>query len=211
MSKCLTRSLRRSASCILSSKMKARKITNLESQMKEERMNARIREVEHTQIIAEMKQKISSLEIKNQELLTAGQLRGSTESEEVKELQDKVSDLKAEKFRLELPSPILPSLLHPSPLTPHGVMQLQIMNKRLSSALAVARLRQPDTQKAGTAAAAAASGPLSSSPPLTLVGGLSRSTNLMEDSVTEQLLQLGLELSVSQHPAKQPKLANGEL
>lgn len=90
-------------------------------------------------------------------------------------------------------------------------MQLQIMNKRLSSALAVARLRQPDTQKAGTAAAAAASGPLSSSPPLTLVGGLSRSTNLMEDSVTEQLLQLGLELSVSQHPAKQPKLANGEL
>nr|XP_037270022.1 ecotropic viral integration site 5 ortholog-like isoform X1 [Rhipicephalus microplus] len=165
----------------------ARKITNLESQMKEERMNARIREVEHTQIIAEMKQKISSLEIKNQELLTAGQLRGSTESEEVKELQDKVSDLKAE------------------------VMQLQIMNKRLSSALAVARLRQPDTQKAGTAAAAAASGPLSSSPPLTLVGGLSRSTNLMEDSVTEQLLQLGLELSVSQHPAKQPKLANGEL
>lgn len=98
----------------------ARKITNLESQMKEERMNARIREVEHTQIIAEMKQKISSLEIKNQELLTAGQLRGSTESEEVKELQDKVSDLKAEKFRLELPSPILPSLLHPSPLTPMG-------------------------------------------------------------------------------------------
>ncbi|KAL1423814.1 hypothetical protein MTO96_003731 [Rhipicephalus appendiculatus] len=165
----------------------ARKITNLESQMKEERMNARIREVEHTQIIAEMKQKISSLEIKNQELLTAGQLRGSTESEEVKELQDKVSDLKAE------------------------VMQLQIMNKRLSSALAVARLRQPDTQKAGAAAAAAASGPLSSSPPLTLVGGLSRSTSLMEDSVTEQLLQLGLELSVSQHPAKQPKLANGEL
>lgn len=98
----------------------ARKITNLESQMKEERMNARIREVEHTQIIAEMKQKISALEIKNQELLTAGQLRGSTESEEVKELQDKVSDLKAEKFRLELPSPILPSLLHPSPLTPMG-------------------------------------------------------------------------------------------
>lgn len=32
----------------------------------------------------------------NQELLTAGQLRGSTESEEVKELQDKLSDLKAE-------------------------------------------------------------------------------------------------------------------
>ncbi|KAK8769282.1 hypothetical protein V5799_014253, partial [Amblyomma americanum] len=162
----------------------ARKITNLESQMKEERMNARIREVEHTQIIAEMKQKISSLEIKNQELLTAGQLRGSTESEEVKELQDKVSDLKAE------------------------VMQLQIMNKRLSSALAVARLRQPDAQKVGVAAA---SGPLSSSPPLTLVGGLSRSTSLVEDSVTEQLLQLGLELSVSQHPAKQPKLSNGEL
>lgn len=74
----------------------ARKLSDLESQMKEERMNARIREVEHTQIIAEMKQKISSLEIKNQELLTAGQLRGSTESEEVKELQDKVSDLKAE-------------------------------------------------------------------------------------------------------------------
>ncbi|XP_064457215.1 ecotropic viral integration site 5 ortholog-like isoform X2 [Ornithodoros turicata] len=98
----------------------ARKLTDLESKMKEERMNARIREVEHTQVIAEMKQKISSLEIRNQELLTAGQLRGSTESEEVKELQDKMSDLKAEKFRLELPSPILPSLLHPSPLTPMG-------------------------------------------------------------------------------------------
>ncbi|XP_029822154.3 ecotropic viral integration site 5 ortholog isoform X3 [Ixodes scapularis] len=96
----------------------ARKLSNLESQMKEERMNARIREVEHSQVIAELKQKISSLEVKNQELLTAGQLRGSTESEEVKELQDKLSDLKAERFRLELSSPVLPSLL--SPLTPMG-------------------------------------------------------------------------------------------
>lgn len=159
----------------------ARKLSNLESQMKEERMNARIREVEHTQVIAELKQKISSLEVKNQELLTAGQLRGSTESEEVKELQDKLSDLKAE------------------------VMRLQIMNKRLGSALAVARLRSQDSHSSGSSP----SGPPSGSPPATLA--LGRTTSLADDRVAEQLMQLGLELSVSQHPTSKARLTNGDL
>lgn len=146
-------------------------------------MNARIREVEHTQIIAELKQKVSSLEVKNQELLTAGQLRGSTESEEVKELQDKLSDLKAE------------------------VMRLQIMNKRLGSALAVARLRSQDNGSHSSGSSPL--GPLSGSPPTTLA--LGRATSLADDRVAEQLMQLGLELSVSQHPASKAKLTNGDL
>nr|XP_027218012.1 ecotropic viral integration site 5 ortholog-like [Penaeus vannamei] len=51
-----------------------RKYTDLESQMKEEKMLARIREAEKSQSLAELTQKISSLEYKNQELVTEGEV-----------------------------------------------------------------------------------------------------------------------------------------
>lgn len=94
--------------------------------MTAEQMMVRIREVEQTQTIAELKQKVSSLEVKNQELLTAGQLRGGTESEEVKDLQDRISDMQAEVLRLET------------------------MNKKLTSAMAVQNIRRGDASRNGS-------------------------------------------------------------
>ncbi|XP_022236978.1 ecotropic viral integration site 5 ortholog-like isoform X2 [Limulus polyphemus] len=82
-------------------KEEQRKNVDLHSQMKEERVMSRIREVEQTQIIAELKQKISSLEIKNQEIVTAGQLSSGGESDDIKDLHDRLADLKAEVMRLE--------------------------------------------------------------------------------------------------------------
>ncbi|KAJ4448932.1 ecotropic viral integration site [Periplaneta americana] len=76
--------------------------TDLESKMKEKLMMARIRDAEHSQYVAELKQKISLLELKNEEMVTEGELRSNLDdSEKVRELQDKVADLKAEIMRLE--------------------------------------------------------------------------------------------------------------
>ncbi|XP_067012573.1 ecotropic viral integration site 5 ortholog isoform X2 [Anabrus simplex] len=75
---------------------------DLESKMKDELMMARIRDAEHAQSVAELKQKISILELKNEEMVTEGELRSNLDdSEKVRELQDKVADLKAEIMRLE--------------------------------------------------------------------------------------------------------------
>lgn len=75
-----------------------RKYTDLESQMKEEKMLARIREAEKSQSLAELTQKISSLEFKNQELVTEGEVSrvGGSDSDQVPRLQDKVAELQAE-------------------------------------------------------------------------------------------------------------------
>ncbi|XP_067129865.1 ecotropic viral integration site 5 ortholog-like isoform X2 [Centruroides vittatus] len=78
-----------------------RRLTDIESKEKEQQMMSRIREVEQEQIIAEMRQKISALEIKNQEIMTARQLRGGVENDEVKELQDRIVELQGEITRLE--------------------------------------------------------------------------------------------------------------
>lgn len=65
-------------------------------------MMARIRDAEHSQYVAELKQKISLLELKNEEMVTEGELRSNLDdSEKVRELQDKVADLKAEVMRLQ--------------------------------------------------------------------------------------------------------------
>lgn len=75
---------------------------DLESKMKDELMMARIRDAEHTQCVAELTQKISILEMKNEEMVAEGELRSNLDdSEKVRELQDKVADLKAEIMRLE--------------------------------------------------------------------------------------------------------------
>ncbi|XP_066944610.1 ecotropic viral integration site 5 ortholog isoform X6 [Macrobrachium rosenbergii] len=76
-----------------------RKYTDLESQMKEEKMLARIREAEKSQSLAELTQKISSLEFKNQELVTEGEVSrvGGSDSDQVPRLQDKIAELKSEQ------------------------------------------------------------------------------------------------------------------
>ncbi|KAJ9578377.1 hypothetical protein L9F63_005409, partial [Diploptera punctata] len=80
--------------------------SDLESKMKEKLMMARIRDAEHSQYVAELKQKISLLELKNEEMVTEGELRSNLDdSEKVRELQDKVADLKA-----EFPTPTSPDV-----------------------------------------------------------------------------------------------------
>ncbi len=60
-------------------------------------MMARIRDAENTQCVAELTQKISNLEYKNQELVAEGDLTTSiSESDRMRELQDKVACLRAQ-------------------------------------------------------------------------------------------------------------------
>ena len=60
-------------------------------------MMARIREAENTQCVAELTQRISNLEYKNQELVAEGDLTTSiSESDRMRELQDKVACLRAQ-------------------------------------------------------------------------------------------------------------------
>ncbi|XP_044734011.1 ecotropic viral integration site 5 ortholog isoform X2 [Chrysoperla carnea] len=79
-----------------------RRYADLEGKMKEEQLSARIRDAEHAQQVAELKQKISRLELKNEEMVAEGELRSShLDNETVRELQDKVANLKAEVMRLQ--------------------------------------------------------------------------------------------------------------
>nr|CAD7402273.1 unnamed protein product [Timema cristinae] len=83
--------------------------TDLESKVspqsvliKDDLMMSKIRDAEHTQCVAELTQKISLLELKNEEMVAEGELRSNLDdSDRVRELQDKVGDLKAEIMRLE--------------------------------------------------------------------------------------------------------------
>ncbi|XP_078044708.1 ecotropic viral integration site 5 isoform X1 [Augochlora pura] len=78
------------------------KYSDLESKMKDETMMARIRDAEHAQQVAELSHKIGILELKNEEMYAEGELRNNLDdSERVRELQDKVAELKAEVMRLE--------------------------------------------------------------------------------------------------------------
>ncbi|XP_073973180.1 ecotropic viral integration site 5 isoform X9 [Rhodnius prolixus] len=78
------------------------KYADLESKMKDELMMARIRDAESSQLIAELTQKISRLELKNSEMAAEGELRSHIDdSEKVRELQEKMGEMKAEIMRLE--------------------------------------------------------------------------------------------------------------
>lgn len=69
-------------------------------------MMARIRDAENTQCVAELTQKISNLEYKNQEMATEGDLATSIgESDRMRELQDKVACLRAQTNNFQLPTP----------------------------------------------------------------------------------------------------------
>ncbi|XP_067639410.1 ecotropic viral integration site 5 ortholog isoform X6 [Eurosta solidaginis] len=76
--------------------------SDLESRMKDELMNVKIKFTEQSQTVAELKQEISRLETKNSEILAEGELRSNLdESDKVRDLQDRLADLKA-----EYPTPI---------------------------------------------------------------------------------------------------------
>lgn len=75
-----------------------RRYADLNSKMQDDLMCARIRDAEKTQAVVELTQKISQLEMKNEEIATEGELRSHSveDSERVRDLQDKVADLQAE-------------------------------------------------------------------------------------------------------------------
>ncbi|XP_037938194.1 ecotropic viral integration site 5 ortholog isoform X2 [Teleopsis dalmanni] len=78
--------------------------SDLESRMKDELMNVKIKFTEQSQTVAELKQEISRLETKNSEMLAEGELRSNLdedESEKVRDLQDRLADLKAELMALK--------------------------------------------------------------------------------------------------------------
>ncbi|XP_020818652.1 ecotropic viral integration site 5 ortholog isoform X4 [Drosophila serrata] len=76
--------------------------SDLESRMKDELMNVKIKFTEQSQTVAELKQEISRLETKNSEMLAEGELRANLDdSDKVRDLQDRLADMKA-----EYPTPI---------------------------------------------------------------------------------------------------------
>lgn len=71
--------------------------SDLESRMKDELMNVKIKFTEQSQTVAELKQEISRLETKNSEMLAEGELRSNLDdSDKVRDLQDRIADMKAE-------------------------------------------------------------------------------------------------------------------
>lgn len=79
-----------------------RKRTDLEWQMKEEQMMRRMKDVEHTRTTGELKQKISSLEIKIEEMKALRTLAESgIEPKDASEYQERVAELQSESFRLD--------------------------------------------------------------------------------------------------------------
>merc|ERR1719232_1468071 len=80
-----------------------RKFTELEGKLREDLLMAKIRDTENSQCVAELTQKISNLEFKSQELSTEDDLSASvTETDRMRELQDKVASLRAQVTRLAL-------------------------------------------------------------------------------------------------------------
>ncbi|XP_032593762.1 ecotropic viral integration site 5 ortholog isoform X1 [Drosophila grimshawi] len=76
--------------------------SDLESRMKDELMNVKIKFTEQSQTVAELKQEISRLETKNSEMLAEGELRANLDdSDKVRDLQDRLADMKAELTALK--------------------------------------------------------------------------------------------------------------
>lgn len=83
-----------------------RKFTELEGKLREDLLMAKIRDTENSQCVAELTQKISNLEFKSQELSTEDDLSASvTETDRMRELQDKVASLRAQTNNFQLPTP----------------------------------------------------------------------------------------------------------
>lgn len=80
-----------------------RKYIDLDSRLKENQLLNRIRDLEKTQLIAELKQKISSIEVCKEESITVDKLRQSgQELMDNNDLQARMADLQLEELRLEV-------------------------------------------------------------------------------------------------------------
>ncbi|XP_076353898.1 ecotropic viral integration site 5 ortholog-like isoform X1 [Tachypleus tridentatus] len=160
-----------------------RKYGNLDSKIKEEQMMTKIKEVEHTQVIAELRQKISSLEVKNQELTIVGQLRlrpGAGNNMDKKDLRECISELKAEIIRLET------------------------LNKKLTSTVAIQALQSPSSPS-GSISKDSSLTNLS----CLLELAISRSSSFCDESLSE-LLQLGVDQKLNKDLLNKNSKVNGE-
>ncbi|KAL5274817.1 EVI5L family protein [Megaselia abdita] len=90
-------SLNRAKDSANKSREQQHRYSDLESRMKDELMNAKIKFTEQSQTIAELRQEISRLETKNSEMLAEGELRSNLDdSDKVRDLQDRLAEMKAE-------------------------------------------------------------------------------------------------------------------
>lgn len=88
-----------------------RKFIDLDSRYKEMQMMNRIKDLEQTQVIAELKQKLSSLDIRREELVTAKKLmEAGSEPSDSSDLTNRMSELQSEMFRLDASNKKLNSL-----------------------------------------------------------------------------------------------------
>ncbi|XP_074600959.1 ecotropic viral integration site 5 [Brevipalpus obovatus] len=79
------------------------KYIELDSKFKEQQFMNRIKDMEQTQIIAELRQKVSALEVTKEELVTVQKLEESgNEPQDSEELHDRMVELQSEIFRLEV-------------------------------------------------------------------------------------------------------------
>ncbi|XP_053210437.1 ecotropic viral integration site 5 ortholog-like [Panonychus citri] len=89
------------------------KYTELDAKYKEQQMMNRIKDLELTQTIAELKQKLYSYEVKKEELVTVKKLMESgSEPQDTDELHDRMAELQTEMFRLEIQKRKLNNLHH---------------------------------------------------------------------------------------------------
>jgi chromosome segregation ATPase len=80
-----------------------RRYIDLDSRCKEQAMMNRIKDLEQTQLIAELRQKVAAFEVRREERVTVEKLRQSgQEPADTAELQDRMAELQSEMFRLEI-------------------------------------------------------------------------------------------------------------
>lgn len=80
-----------------------RRYIDLDSRCKEQAMMNRIKDLEQTQLIAELRQKVAAFEVRREERVTVEKLRqAGQEPADSAELQDRMAELQSEMFRLEV-------------------------------------------------------------------------------------------------------------
>ena len=80
-----------------------RRYIDLDSRFKEQAMMNRIKDLEQTQTIAELRQKVAAFEVRREERVTVEKLRQSgQEPADPTELQNRMAELQSEMFRLEV-------------------------------------------------------------------------------------------------------------
>ena len=80
-----------------------RKYMDLDSRLKEQQMMNRIKDLEQTQLIAELRQKVSSIEVRKEENITVDKIgQSGDDSMDSMDLQNRMAELQIDQMRLEV-------------------------------------------------------------------------------------------------------------